>query len=145
MFREPWFSIVNVYEKRGRSIGDIAAEVAGELGLSLIDMRGLSRSDELVEARAVAYLRIQKERPDVSSGQIGRYFGRDASVIRRAWRHAESPWQRTRAWTNDERSQVATALRCGIKHGDFEKMFGVPWDAARKRIGRDKELRKWAA
>lgn len=84
MFREPWFQILDVVEKRGRSIADICAEASRDLGVPLPVLRGGARKKRLGRLRRQVYVRIVTERPDVSSTQIGRYFNREASAIRKA-------------------------------------------------------------
>jgi chromosomal replication initiation ATPase DnaA len=84
MFREPWFSIIEVHESTGRSMADIAAEVAAEHGVEVAALRGSSQANEITWVRRAAFRRIHQERPDLSSGQIARYFHREGSSVRHA-------------------------------------------------------------
>lgn len=84
--REPWFRILDVTEDRGRSIADIAAEVALESGVNLRVMRSPLMLDHILAARDKALARIKQERPDLTSSQVGAYFRRDPSVVRHHWR-----------------------------------------------------------
>ncbi|RWL14867.1 MAG: hypothetical protein EOR57_31470 [Mesorhizobium sp.] len=84
--REPWFHILDVTEARGRSIADIASEVALECGVDLCVMRSPLMLDHIVAARDKALARIRQERPDLSSRYVADYFHRDSSTIRHSWR-----------------------------------------------------------
>ena len=84
--RDPWFSIVDVIEERGRSIADIAAEVARECGVNLNVMRSPLMLKHVVAARDAALAHILQERPDAPSSYVAAYFNREASTIRHAWR-----------------------------------------------------------
>lgn len=86
MFREPWFSILEVYEHRGRSMADIVKDVSDATGVSLARMR--SWEHKARPARLQAMLAVRNERPDISSGQVGRFFHRDPSIIRKYWKEA---------------------------------------------------------
>lgn len=83
--REPWFRIVEVVEANGRSIADIARDVADEHGVSLADIRGSRRTREILRARHQAMMQCRYQRPDLSSGQVAQYFQRDASTVRHLW------------------------------------------------------------
>lgn len=89
MLKKPWFSIIEVTEMRGRSIADIAAEVARERGVSLTEMLSERRIKYVCEARSAAIKRVAEVRRDVTAAQIARYFNRDPSTIRKNWRRAE--------------------------------------------------------
>jgi chromosomal replication initiation ATPase DnaA len=82
MFREPWFSIIEVHEPTGRSMADIAAEVAAEHGVEVSRLRGPEQTYNVNAARHAAIRRVSQERPNLSSGQIARFFCRDGSTIR---------------------------------------------------------------
>lgn len=84
--RRCFFEILDVVEHHGRPIAEIAAEVARERGISLAEMRGQRGTKELISARWEAMKRIRAERPDLNSACIARYFHRDGSTIRHAWR-----------------------------------------------------------
>lgn len=86
MFREPWFSIIDVYEPRGRSMADIVKEVVDQTGVSLERMR--SWSHKARAARVAAIKAVRSERPDLTSGQMAVFFRRDASTVRYYWRAA---------------------------------------------------------
>lgn len=85
--RDPFFRILDVTEARGRSIADIAAEVAGRRQVSLNRLRGRQQDEWARKARHEAILQIKAERPDLSSAVVSQFFGREASVIRRLWRN----------------------------------------------------------
>jgi hypothetical protein len=84
--RDPWFSIIDVTEGRGRSIADIAAEVARECRVDLRVMRSALMLTHVLAARDKALARIRQERPDLSSRHVAEYFRRDSSSIRHSWR-----------------------------------------------------------
>lgn len=84
MFREPWFRILDVVDPRGRSIAEISAEAAREMNVPLDVLRGTLYRHRLHQKRLAVYSRIKAERPDVPSSQIGRYFNRDPSSVRKA-------------------------------------------------------------
>ena len=86
--KRPWFHIIDVIEPRGRSMEDIAAEVARERGVTVVAMRSPRFTIPVFEARCEAMTRISAERPDLVSEQVGRYFNRDGSIVRRIWRQA---------------------------------------------------------
>ena len=79
--KKPWFSIVEVVEPRGRSMDDIAQEVARKRRVPLRDMRGVTTRADVVAARWEAIDIISRERPDLSSTVIGQYFNRDPSSV----------------------------------------------------------------
>ena len=83
---KPWFSIIDVVEARGRSIADIAAEVAHECKVDLRIMRSAVVLTHVLAARDKALARIRQERPDLSSRHVAAYFHRDPSSIRHSWR-----------------------------------------------------------
>lgn len=83
--RNPWFTIIEIIEPRGRPIAEIAAEVARTRGVSLAEMRGARLSRNIAQARREALARIRIERPDVQSHIVARYFHREGSTIRHAW------------------------------------------------------------
>lgn len=89
-FKKPWFRIVEVVEPTGRTMADIAAEIAAKRLVPLKDMRGSSRRHEISRARWAAYRQIKLERPDLTSTQVAMYFNRDASSVRHAWRAMEA-------------------------------------------------------
>lgn len=84
--RKPWFRIIDVVENCGRSIADIAAEVAQEYSVHTNVMRSPLKLAHIVEARDIALARIRRERPDLSSRVVAEYFRRDSSAIRHSWR-----------------------------------------------------------
>lgn len=86
MFREPWFSILEVYEPRGRSMADIVKEVVEQTGVSLERMR--SWEHKARPARLTAITAIRGERPDLTSGQVAAFFRRDTSLVRKYWKEA---------------------------------------------------------
>lgn len=85
MWREPWFSIIDVTEAHGRSIADIAAEVATECGIDLRVIRSPLMIGHILAARDKAIARIRQERPDLKSAHVAAYFHRDPSAIRHSW------------------------------------------------------------
>jgi chromosomal replication initiation ATPase DnaA len=80
--RKPWFSIIEVIERSGRSLADIVGEVAREHEVSLDDLRSNRQPPVLRAVRREVVKRVWRERPDLSSTQIGRFLNRDASSIR---------------------------------------------------------------
>lgn len=90
MIKKPWFSIIDVTEKRGRSMADIAAEVAREHRVSLTELRGERHLKYVCAARMEAMVKVRAERPDLSSAQVAAYFNRDPSTVRHTWRKAEA-------------------------------------------------------
>jgi hypothetical protein len=150
MFREPWFSIIEVHEPSGRSMADIAAEVAAEHGVEVSDLRGTSRRHKITSVRHDAFLRICRERPELSSAQIARYFHREGSTLRHVIRNAGDDGiprrqKTTRIWTDAERERIASLLRCGVTKREIAAMFGIVPNAARQRIERDEALKGLAA
>lgn len=87
--REPWFRIVSVSERGGRSMADIVKDVAESRGLTVEDLRGWRNTKPIATARHVAWEQIRVERPDLSSSQVARYFRRDGSTVRHRWLRME--------------------------------------------------------
>jgi chromosomal replication initiation ATPase DnaA len=81
--RKPWFSIIEVIERSGRSLADIVGEVAREHEVSLVDLRGNRQPARLRVVRKEVVRRVWSERPDLSSSQIGKFLNRDPSAIRK--------------------------------------------------------------
>jgi chromosomal replication initiation ATPase DnaA len=65
-----------------RSVEEIVSESLERHGVSLVELRGHRQSDRLKAARGEALVRVWKERPDLSSGEVGRYFNREGSSVR---------------------------------------------------------------
>ena len=65
-----------------RSIEEIVSEILDKAGVSLVEFRGHRQSLRLREVRAAAMLKVWAERPDLSSGEIARYFNREGSTVR---------------------------------------------------------------
>lgn len=86
--REPWFQILEVREEHGRSIADIATDIAERFGLTVADLRSERRSKVIVSARREAFLAIRDERSDLSSSQVGRFFNKEPSTVRHRWKAA---------------------------------------------------------
>lgn len=83
---KPWFEIIDVADLRGRSLGDIAAQVLKPLRIELVEFRGSRQTQKLVKARRDFIELATQERPDLSSQQIGTFMRRDPSCVRRYWR-----------------------------------------------------------
>lgn len=86
--KAPWFSIIDVTERRGRSMADIVADVAAEYGVKVAVMRSPLLLDHIVAARDAALARIRQERPDLGSARVAEFFNRDPSSIRYSWRRS---------------------------------------------------------
>lgn len=65
-----------------RSMEQIVADSLRQHGVSLVEFRGHRQSDHLRKVRAEALANVWLERPDLSSGEVGRYFNRDGSTVR---------------------------------------------------------------
>ena len=85
-FKKPWFSIVSVREKSGRSMADIAREICAEYGVTLAQVRGSRGFRRIVEARKAIITKVYDERPDLSSSQIAVFLCCDGSTVRHLWR-----------------------------------------------------------
>jgi chromosomal replication initiator protein len=85
--------VLEACAERDVSMAEIAAQVARKYGINpkLIRSRNLTRKSNGVRARQEAMLRSYFEL-DRSTGEIGRFFGRDHSTVchalKRAGRHA---------------------------------------------------------
>lgn len=85
-FRKPWFRIVSVREKSGRSMADIAREICAEYGVTLAQVRGSRCFRRIVEARKAIITKVYDERPDLSSSQVAVFLCCDGSAVRHLWR-----------------------------------------------------------
>lgn len=86
---KPWFRIIEVRERSGLSLADIARQEADRAGVRLADMRGPCRMHNVSRARRAVYCRVRLERPDLTSSQVGRFMRKEASAIRHTWRQME--------------------------------------------------------
>lgn len=87
--RKPWFEIIEVVEARGRSMADIVAGIAVKHRVTLIELRGSSKLQKVVDARREAYLAIRRERGDIPSERVGAFLDKEGSTVRHAWRRAD--------------------------------------------------------
>lgn len=85
-FRKPWFRILSVREKSGRSIADIAKEVCTEFDVPVADVRGPRTYSEALKARREFMTRVFYERPDLSSNQVAIFLNKEGSTVRHFWR-----------------------------------------------------------
>lgn len=81
--KQPWFCIVA--ELGPRSVPEIIADVAKRHGITVTELLGQRKPVHVTAARMEAYRIAGEERPDLSSGQIARFFKREGSTIRHAW------------------------------------------------------------
>jgi chromosomal replication initiation ATPase DnaA len=86
--REPWFSIIDVTECRGRSIADIARDIIERRKVSLDAVRGQRRDKTIVTVRHEIIDQVRRERIDLTSGHLARFLNRDPATIRHYWRKA---------------------------------------------------------
>lgn len=86
MYREPFFEIIDVVEPRGRSMGDIAADVLKGRRVGINEVRSDRRDRFIVNIRKEIISRFMRERRDLSSGQMAIFLNMDASTIRHHWR-----------------------------------------------------------
>lgn len=87
--RKPWFRIIDVTELNGRSIADIAAEVAERCNVPMASIRGGRLSPQVVAARKEVLRQIHLERPDLSSGTVAAFLRLESSTVRHHWRNSE--------------------------------------------------------
>lgn len=85
-FRQPWFRIISVREKSGRSMADIAKDILQQHCVNLATVRGPRGNRRVVEARRAVITKIYEERPDLSSNQVAAFLGCDGSSVRHLWR-----------------------------------------------------------
>lgn len=90
MFRDPWFSIIDVTETHGLSLADIVKQEAERASVRIEDVRGPRTSHRLAAVRRAIYRRAKRERPDLTSSQVGNYMRKNSSTIRHAWRQMEA-------------------------------------------------------
>jgi chromosomal replication initiation ATPase DnaA len=65
-----------------RPIEEIVAEKLNFHGVSLVELRGARQSMRLRQVRREALEAVWLERPDLSSGQVAKYFNREGSTVR---------------------------------------------------------------
>lgn len=85
-FRQPWFHIISVREKTGRSMADIAKGICVERSVTLGSIRGSRGYRRVIDARRAIIAKIYEERPDLSSSQVAAFLGCDGSTVRHIWR-----------------------------------------------------------
>ena len=88
--KRPWFTILEIIEPKGRSVIDIIRSVAEEERVAFRDIVGATQIKPVRKARIKAYQRVHAERPDLSSTVAAKFFNREASVLRRFWKHGAS-------------------------------------------------------
>jgi alkylated DNA nucleotide flippase Atl1 len=144
MFREPWFSIIEVHEHRGRSMADIAAEIVKAHGADLKKVRAGAYDAVSRQAREACFLAIRAERPDLHSGIVGKFFNRDPTKVRLVWHRGtvnSRPRVRQKAWDEETRERIAEALRGGASYTDLAGMVGLPYNVTVSRVFRDPVLK----
>jgi hypothetical protein len=88
MYREPWFRIIEVHEERGRSMADIVGDVCRQTNVPLAKMKEHARNELISAAKSEAMFAIRRERPDLTSGTVAKFFNCESSSVRRRWRAA---------------------------------------------------------
>lgn len=84
--RDPFFSIIDVTESRGRSMADIARDIIERRKVSLQAVRGERRDKFIVSVRREIIGRFRQERSDLSPNSVARFLNRDQATIRHHWR-----------------------------------------------------------